>query len=76
MQTAACLQAGGPGRRGLLPLQKRHDLVVLGKAPDLVLREDVPAIDLDVEDAVVALDELGFDVELVKNRGRQTGGLG
>ena len=61
---------------GPLPLQKRQDLVVLRKAPDLVLREDIPAVDFDVEDTVVALDEIGFDAELVTNRGRQTGGLG
>ena len=75
MQARACLRASGAGRGRLLP-QKRQDLVVRRKASDLVLREDVPAVDVDVEDAVVTLDEFGFDVELVTNRGRQTGGLG
>jgi hypothetical protein len=41
-----------------------------------VFREDASAVDLDVEDAVVALDEFGRNVELATNRGRQTGGLG
>jgi hypothetical protein len=57
-------------------LQKHQDLVGLGKAPNLVLRKDASAVDLDVEDAVVTLDEFGFDAELATNRGRQTGGRG
>lgn len=56
--------------------QKRQNLIVLRKTPDLVLREDASAVDFDVEDAVLALDEPGFDTELAANCGRQTGGLG
>jgi hypothetical protein len=41
-----------------------------------VLRVDLLAVPVDVEDAAAALDELRLDAELVANSGRQTGGLG
>jgi hypothetical protein len=40
-----------------------------------MLREEQLAVGHDIEDARVSHDQLGFDVELIANRGRQTGGL-
>jgi hypothetical protein len=55
--------------------QHREDLGVLREPPCIVLREDLPAVDDDVEDAAAPLDELGRDARLLLDRGRQTGGL-
>jgi hypothetical protein len=63
---------GFPG----LGAQLRQHLVVLREAPGVVLRVDLLAVPVDVEDAAAALDELRLDAELVANSGRQTGGLG
>jgi hypothetical protein len=41
-----------------------------------VLGEDPLPVRHDVEDAVVALDELRLDAEFLLDRGRQTGGPG
>src|SRR5438874_3770756 len=53
-----------------------QDLVLLGEAPDLVLREDRLSVEDHVEDPVLALRELGIDPEIALDGGRQTGGLG
>ena len=55
--------------------QVGNDLGMLRKAMRLVLREDLLSVDLDVEDAALAGDDLGLQPELALNRGRQTGGL-
>jgi hypothetical protein len=52
------------------------DFVVLGKASHRLLRIDPIAIDHDVEDAVATADQLGVEVPLFLDTGRQTGGLG
>jgi len=49
---------------------------VLGEPPNLVLAPDLFPIDVDVENAARPLDHLGIHVELLLNRGRQTGGCG
>jgi hypothetical protein len=48
---------------------------VLREAARLVFGVDQLSVHLDVEDAVVALDELGLDTNLLLDLGRQTGGL-
>jgi hypothetical protein len=40
-----------------------------------VLREDHLSVELDVEDAIIALDQARLYGELLLNLGRQTGGL-
>jgi hypothetical protein len=49
---------------------------MLGEAPGPVLAVDQVAVDLHVEDATAAFDELGLNVELPFDRLRQTGGFG
>jgi hypothetical protein len=53
-----------------------QDLVRLGEAASLVLREDQRAVAPHVEDAVVALDQPGLAPGRLLDRGRQPGGLG
>ena len=59
----------------MLLAKKLKHFVVPGKATDLVLREDELFIHDNIKDAVAALDQLRFDAELVRDFGRQTGGL-
>jgi len=65
-----------PGPAYLAGGQRLENLAMLGKAPGSVLAVDQVAVDLHVEDAAPAFDELGLNVELVFDRFRQTGGLG
>ena len=48
---------------------------MFGKPSTLVFRKNDPAVPDDVENAVVALDQLSVDVQISQDRGRQTGGL-
>lgn len=54
--------------------QRFEYLPLLGKASFLVLREDLPVIRCNVEDAVSPFDQLRLHAELVPDCGRQTGG--
>jgi hypothetical protein len=65
----ATLASGTSGDRSL-------DLAGTGKAPDLLLREDELAVELDVEDASGALDQLRAEAQLLLQLVRQTGGAG
>jgi hypothetical protein len=71
-----------PGRscpfrsRSVARAQRVDDLLGLGEPARLVLRVDQVTIDDDVEDAVVAADQFGVDLEIVLQPGRQTGGSG
>jgi hypothetical protein len=51
-------------------------VVVADVAPGPVLRPDQVPVDRHVEDAAVAGDEPGLDLEFLLDRGRQTGGDG
>jgi len=55
--------------------QKPLDFSRLGKAPDLLLREDDLSIRDDFEDSAVSRRERGFNPEVLLQLGRQTGGL-
>ena len=59
----------------MLLAKKLKNLVVLGEAPDLVLRKDELSIYDDIKDAIGALDQLRLDAELIGDFGRQTGSL-
>ncbi len=50
--------------------------MIFREAPGLVLAVDEPAVRLDVKDAAGTLDELGVEVVLALDGGRQTGGPG
>ena len=62
---------GGLRRTGA---EQIENLVVFGEASLLVLGEDPLAVGGYVEDAGSPLDELGFDLKLLGDLGRQTGG--
>jgi hypothetical protein len=51
-----------------------EDLFVFGKPPLLVLGEDALAVDHHVEHATIPFEQLRFDLELLGDPGRQTGG--
>lgn len=51
-------------------------LFVLGKAADLVFVPDLRAVDVHVEHAAATLDDARFDVKLILDCLRQTGGRG
>lgn len=53
--------------------QQLDDLALARKAARRMLRVDQLPVDADVENAFVALDELGRDAELVAELGCQTG---
>lgn len=57
-------------------LQLLQNLFVGWEAVGFMLRVDVTAVDFDVENATLALDEFGFDAGCLLDRVRQTGGLG
>jgi hypothetical protein len=57
-------------------LQLLQNLLVCGKSTDLVLAEDALTVDLDVEDAAAALDQVRPRAGFFLNSVRQTGGLG
>lgn len=50
--------------------------LVLGEPAGFLLAVDQLAVDLDIEDAAAAFDQLAGDAELALDRIRQTGGLG
>lgn len=56
--------------------ERVDDLCWFGKPRLIVLREDHLAVRHDIEDAVAALDQLGFELEHILDLGCQTGGLG
>ena len=74
------MTSAGSGNRDCSYFEKiilpSDDLCWFGKPRLLVLREDHLAVRHDIEDAVAALDQLGFELERVLDLGRQTGGLG
>jgi hypothetical protein len=49
------------------------DFAGVRKAPHVVLREDQRAVDPDVEDAVLTMDQLRIDSKLLLEGGGQTG---
>lgn len=51
-------------------------LAALGEAPEGLLGEDEVAVELDFENAVLTLDQVGVEVEALLQLGRQTGGTG
>lgn len=59
----------------LLLAKKLKNFVVPGEATNLVLRKDELSIHDDIKDAIVALDQLRLNAELIRDFGRQTGGL-
>lgn len=66
-----------PAARARSALQRREllqNLVVVGEAPFLLLREDRTAVDTNIEDAARSLDQLRLDVKVLLDGGRQTGG--
>ena len=54
--------------------QQLFYLTILRKASQASFREDVLAVDLDLEDPVAALDQLRFEAKTLLNLLRQTGG--
>ncbi len=62
--------------RGLQRADGVQHFLVLWKPAGFLLAVDQLAVDLDIEDAAAALDQLAFDAELALDRIRQTGGLG
>jgi len=75
-----CSPASGAGlekpdfRR--LTRQRLEDLFVFRETAEGFLREDQLAVALDLEDSARGFDEARFDVELLLDLGRQTGGPG
>jgi hypothetical protein len=63
-----------PGGLGGTGAEQIEDLFVFGETPLLVLREDALAVDGHVEHAAIPLEQLRFDLELLGDLGRQTGG--
>ncbi len=59
-----------------LAFELREDLVLFREAPGFVLREDQLVVLVDVEDAAVSSDQLGFGSGRLLDPGRQTGGTG
>ena len=55
--------------------EQAQNLLVFGEAAHFVLREYEATVGDDIEDAVVAADEFGFDLQFLFQGGRQTGGL-
>ena len=55
--------------------EQPEDFLVFGKAAALVFGEDEFTVGDDIENAVVAADEFGFDLQFLLQGGRQTGGL-
>jgi len=52
------------------------DLAGLREAAQRALGEDRLAVELDLEDPAFPFDQLGFEVQLLADRVRQTGGTG
>lgn len=50
--------------------------MVVGEAAHVMLAPDLLPVDVNVEHAAGAFDQLGIHAELFLNRSRQTGGLG
>ena len=50
--------------------------MVVREAAHVVLTPNLFAVDVNVEHAAGALDQLGINAELLLDRSRQTGGLG
>jgi len=74
--TPATLDARRAALLSSTGFQLLDHLAGLRKSIDLVFGEDRLAVDDNVEDAVLAADQLGLDSELLGNLCRQTGGSG
>ena len=66
---------GGRVLLALLFAEQPQDFLVFGEAAGFVPGEHEPIVGDDIEDAVVAADEFGFDLQFLFQGGRQTGGL-
>ncbi len=56
-------------------LERLDDLGRVRESAGVVLREDQGAVGRNIKDTDAAFDEFRLDVELLRNLGRQTGGL-
>ena len=65
----------GP-RLGDFLRQLRFHFAVLREALEVFLRKDQLVTELDLENTVLSLDEVGFNTELLLDFVRQTGGSG
>ncbi len=68
-------RSSGLSNAHFLHSQPIENLFVCRKATGIVLAVYFAAVDDDVENAAASLDQLGIDIRLLFDGGRQTGGL-